>query len=158
MFFVRFSVAEVLLVSTVAVEGCAVVMAVSRWPASVVAEVSLVSKPPCRCVLCAKFFALWCCRHRVGAKKFAQCAHNIPISAFLGVLGEFFRGSAAGGAVLGEHFRARRRHSVSTAHRHRAQADAVTARTAGPIRPLKRGDQGPYDGITAKRSVVIIAQ
>ena len=91
-------------------------------------------------------------------EKFAQRAHNTPISAFLGVLGEFFRGSAAVGAVLGELFRARRRHSVSTAHRHRAQVDAVSARTAGPIRPLKRGDQGPYDGITAKRSVVIIAQ
>ena len=172
LFFVCFLVAEVLSVSMVAVQGRAVVMAVSRWPASVVAEVSLVSKPPCRCVLCAKFFALWCCHHRVGAKKFAQRAHNTPISAFLGVLGEFFRGSAAGGAalgelfrgsaaggaVLGELFRARRRHSVSTAHRYRAHADAVSARTAGPIRPLKRGDQGPYDGVTAKRSVVIIAQ
>ena len=84
MFFVRFSVAEVLSVSTVVVEGRAVVMAVSRWPASVVAEVlsvsavvvegravvmvvscgpasvvavvSWVSKSLCHCVLSAKKF------------------------------------------------------------------------------------------------------
>ena len=43
VFFVRFSVAEVSPVSTVAVHGRAVVMAVSRWPASVVAEASSVS-------------------------------------------------------------------------------------------------------------------
>ena len=42
------------------------------------------------------------------AKKFAQRAENTPILAFLGLLGEFFRGSAAGGAVLGEFFRAYR--------------------------------------------------
>ena len=56
--FVRFSVAEVLGVSTVAVEGRAVVMVVSCWPASVAAEVSLVSKSPCGCAMCAKKFAL----------------------------------------------------------------------------------------------------
>ena len=44
----------------------------------------------------------------VSAKKFALCAHNTPNSAFLRVLGEFFRGRAAGGAVLGEFFRANR--------------------------------------------------
>ena len=54
VFFVRFSVAEVLSVSTVAVHGRAVVMVVSRWPVSVVAEVSLVSKSPRGCVLRAK--------------------------------------------------------------------------------------------------------
>ena len=58
VYFVCFSVAEVLWVSTVAVEGRAVVMVVSCWPASVAAEVSLVSKPPCRSALCAKKFAL----------------------------------------------------------------------------------------------------
>ena len=42
----------------------------------------------------------------VNAKKFAQCAQNTPNSAFLCLLGEFFRGKAAGGAVLGEFFRA----------------------------------------------------
>ena len=39
------------------------------------------------------------------AKKFAQRAENTPILVFLGLLGEFFRGSAAVGAVLGEQFR-----------------------------------------------------
>ena len=57
VFFVRFSVAEVLSVSTVAVDGRAVVMAVSRWPVSVVAEVLLVSMSPRGCVPCAKEFA-----------------------------------------------------------------------------------------------------
>ena len=65
VYFVRFSVEEVLSVSMVAVEGRAVVMAVSRWPASAAAVVSLVSKPPCHCALCAKKFAL---RHRVAVK------------------------------------------------------------------------------------------
>ena len=50
---VRFSVAEVTVVSTGAVQGCAVVMGVSCWSASVAAEVSLVSKSPRGCVLCA---------------------------------------------------------------------------------------------------------
>ena len=45
--------------------------------------------------------------HRESAKKFALRAHNGPKSAFSGVLGEFFCGNAAGGAVLGELFRAR---------------------------------------------------
>ena len=43
--------------------------------------------------------------HRESAKKFAQRAQNTPNSAFLRLLGEFFRGKAAGGAVLGEFFR-----------------------------------------------------
>ena len=41
----------------------------------------------------------------VSAKKFAQRTKNGPKSAFSGVLGEFFRGNAAGGGVLGEVFR-----------------------------------------------------
>ncbi len=45
---------------------------------------------------------------RESAKKFAPRAHNTPNSAFLRVLGEFFRGRAAVGAVLGEFFRAKR--------------------------------------------------
>ena len=40
------------------------------------------------------------------AKKFALHAQNTPKSALLRLLGEFFRGRAAGGAVLGEFFRA----------------------------------------------------
>ena len=58
VYFVRFSVASVLSVSMVAVEGRAVVMAVSRWPAPAAAVVPVVtSLPRCR-VLCAKKFAL----------------------------------------------------------------------------------------------------
>ena len=41
----------------------------------------------------------------VSAKKFALRAQNTPNSAFLRLLGEFFRGNAAGGAALGELFR-----------------------------------------------------
>ena len=44
----------------------------------------------------------------VSAKKFALHAQNTPKSAFLRVLGEFFRGRVAGGVVLGEFFRANR--------------------------------------------------
>ena len=57
VFFVRLSVAEVSPVSTLAVQGRAVVMAVSRWPASAAAEVSLVSTSPRGDVLCANKFA-----------------------------------------------------------------------------------------------------
>ena len=42
---------------------------------------------------------------RESAKKFAPLAQNGPNSAFLRVLGELFRGRAAGGAVPGEFFR-----------------------------------------------------
>ena len=45
-FLLCFSVAEVSWVSTVAVQGCAVVTAVSCWPASVAAVVSLFAKSP----------------------------------------------------------------------------------------------------------------
>ena len=44
----------------------------------------------------------------VSAKKFPLHARNTPKSAFLRLLGELFRGSASGGAVLGEFFRANR--------------------------------------------------
>ena len=54
----RFSVAVVMAVSMVAVLGRAVVMVVSCWPVSVVAEVSLVSTSPRHSCLCAKKFAL----------------------------------------------------------------------------------------------------
>ena len=92
MFFVRFLVAKVSPVSMVAVQGCAVVMAVSCWPASAVAEVPPVSTPPRGCVLRANLFALRGPMVCVSAKKFAQWAENTPISAFLGLLGELFRG------------------------------------------------------------------
>ena len=47
VFFVRFSVAEALSVSTVAVHGRAMVMVVSRWPASVPVEGARVSYVHC---------------------------------------------------------------------------------------------------------------
>ena len=49
--------AEVLSVSTVAVQGRAEVLAVSCWPAVAVAEVAVVAPSPRRCALCAKEFA-----------------------------------------------------------------------------------------------------
>ena len=91
VFLARFSLALVLSVSTGVVQGRALVMVVSRWPVSVVVEVSLVSPSPPQCVLCAK--------------KFALRAQNTPKSAFLRLLGEFFCGNDAEGAVLGEVFR-----------------------------------------------------
>ena len=76
VFLVQFSGAEVMVVSMVAVQGRAVVLLVSTSP---------------------------CCRASC-AKKFALHAQNTPKPAFLRLLGEFFRGYAAGGAVLGEFF------------------------------------------------------
>ena len=67
-------------------------MAVSYWATSAVAVALLVTVSPCRCVLCAKKFALRGPMVGVSAKKFAQRAENTPISAFLGLLGELFRG------------------------------------------------------------------
>ena len=90
-FWVRFSVAEVMVVSMVAVLRRALVMVVSRWPASAVAEVSLVSTSPCHSCLCAK--------------KFALRTKNGPQSAVYGALGEVFRGTAAERSVPGEVFR-----------------------------------------------------
>ena len=88
---VRFSVAEVMLVS--------------RWSAAAVAEVSLVSTSPRHSSLCAKKFALLGPMVGASAKKFALRAKNGQKLAVYGVLGELFRGNAAGGAVLGEFFR-----------------------------------------------------
>ena len=83
----------------------ALVMAVSRWPASVAAEVLLVSKSARGCVLCAKKFALLGLLVGVSAKKFALRTKNGPKLAFYGVLGELFRENTAGWVVLGELFR-----------------------------------------------------
>jgi len=91
LYFVHFSVAVVSAVSTVAVQGRAVVPAVSCWPASVAAEVLLVSKLARGRVLCAK--------------KFAQRTKNDPKLAFCGVQGELFRENTAGGVVPGEVYR-----------------------------------------------------
>ena len=62
------------------------------------------TSPSCR-ASCAKKFALLGLMVGVSAKKFALHAQNTPKSAFLRLLGELFRGNAAGGAVLGEFFR-----------------------------------------------------
>ena len=105
MFLARFSVAMVLSVSMGVVHGRALVMVVSRWPASVVVEVSLVSPSPPQCVLYAKKFALRGPVVGVSAKKFALHAQNTPKSAFLRLQGELFRGWGVGGGVLGEFFR-----------------------------------------------------
>ena len=56
-------------------------------------------------VPCAKKFSLLGLMVGVSAKKFAQRTKNGPKSASCGVLGEFFRGNAAGGGVQGEFFR-----------------------------------------------------
>ena len=102
MYLACFLVAVVMAVSRVPCWGRAVVMVVSRWPASVGAVVLLVSMSPRRRILCAKKFALRGPIVGESAKKFAQCAENTQISAFLGLLGEFFRGWAAGSPLLGE--------------------------------------------------------
>ena len=105
VFLARFSAALALSVSMVAVQGRALVMVVSRWPVSVVVEVSLVASSPRACVLCAKKFALRGLMVGASAKKFALQAQNGRKMLFSGALGEFFRGRADEGAVLGEVFR-----------------------------------------------------
>ena len=64
----------------------------------------LVSKPPRRCALCAKKFALRGPIVGESAKKFALRAENTLISAFLGLLGELFRARVVGIPMLGEFF------------------------------------------------------
>ena len=56
----------------------------------------------------AKKFALLGLMVGASAKKFALQAKNGRKTLFSGALGEFFRGSAGGGAVPGEFFRANR--------------------------------------------------
>ena len=92
VFLARFSAALALSVSMVAVQGRALVMVVSRWPASVAVEVSLVASSPRGCVPCAKKFALLGLMVCVSAKKFALQAQNGRKTLFSGALGEFFRG------------------------------------------------------------------
>ena len=87
----RFSVASVLSVSTVAVQGRAVVM--------------VVSSPPRHSCPCTKKFALPGLMVGVSENKFALHAHIGPILVFSGVLGEVFCGNAGEGAPLGEFFR-----------------------------------------------------
>ena len=119
-FLLRFLGAEVMPVSMVAVEGRAVVMVVSRWPISVVVAVLLVSKSARGCVLCAKKFALLGpvrTRARKSSPSVLRKAKNWRFMACWAsffaqmtlegpLLGEFFRGNAAGGGVPGDFFRA----------------------------------------------------
>ena len=71
----------------VAVQGRAVVTVVSRWPASVVAVVLLVSISPRRRVRCAKKFTLHGLIVGLCAKKFALRARNTPNLTFFEVAG-----------------------------------------------------------------------
>ena len=93
--------AEVSLVSTVAVQGCAVAMGVSCWPAPVTAVVAVVASSPRRHVWCAKKFAQHGLNAGVSAKKFAQRTKNAPKMACYGLPGELFRGTPLLGAFLG---------------------------------------------------------
>ena len=90
MFVACFSVAEVSLVSMVAVQGCAVVMAVSCWPASAVAEVPPVSTPPRGCVLRANLFALRGPMVCVSAKKLVSALKMAENRRFCACWASFF--------------------------------------------------------------------
>ena len=87
---VRFSVAVVLLVSMVAVQGRAVVMGVSCWPAAAVAVVAVVAPSRRHRLLCAKKFALLGLMVGECVNRFAQRTREGLKSVFCGVLGEFF--------------------------------------------------------------------
>ena len=76
LFLAHISAAEVMAVSRVAVLGRALVMVVSHWSASVVAEVSLVSTSSRHSCLYAKKFALLGPMVGASAKKFAQRTKN----------------------------------------------------------------------------------
>ena len=100
----------------------------------------LVSTSPCCRALCAMFFSLLglVC---ASVKKFAQRRKNDHKLAFYGLLGEFFRGNAAGGAVLGEFCRGP---AVLGSHRASCVAplvfwapDGPTAVCAGGRRPAR---------------------
>ena len=83
MFVACFSVAGVSLVSMVAVQGCAVVMAVSYWATSAVAVALLVTVSPRGCVLRANLFALRGPMVGASAKKFARRAENPQFRRFM---------------------------------------------------------------------------
>ena len=142
VFLARFSLALVLPVSMRVVHGRALVMVVSRWPVSVVAEVSLVSPSPPQCVLYAKKFALRGLVVGVSAKKFALRAHNGPKLVFSGVLGELFRGCGVGGGVPGELFRACQ--PVTATGRGPPLPAGPTARPCGASGTLHIGNDGAF--------------
>ena len=70
----------------------------------------------------------------VNAKKFAQHAQNAPKSAFLRLLGEFFRENAAGVPLLGELCRARGRMRLVLGVCCRAQGAGVFFCVTGVLR------------------------
>ena len=115
-YLARISVALVLSVSMSVVQGRALVMVVSRWSASVAAEVSLVSTSPRHSCLCAK--------------KFALRTKNGPKLAVYGVLGELCRENTAGGVAPGELFRG------TAAER---SVPGESCRTTSQVRPLLGG-------------------
>ena len=113
-YLARISVALVLSVSMSVVQGRALVMVVSRWSASVAAEVSLVSTSPRHSCLCAKKFALRGPVVGVSAKKFALLGPMVGASAKTPLEGsrraKFFaeqsrnsRGTERAGRVLSHH-------------------------------------------------------
>ena len=87
---VQFPGAKVSLVSMVAVRG-------EHWCCG-------FQSPASECTV-RDFFRPARPRVRSSAKKFSQHAPKSQKSVFYGVLGELFRGNAAGGGVLGEFFR-----------------------------------------------------
>ena len=147
VFLARFSLALVLPVSMGVVHGRALVMVVSRWPVSVVAEVWVVSPSPPQCVLSAKKFALRGLVVGVSAKKFALHAQNTPKSAFLRLLGELFRGWGVGGGVLGELFRACRPATATSPGP--PLPTGPTARPCGASGTLHIGDGGGFAALGA---------
>ena len=94
MLLARFSLALVLPVSMVAIQGRALVMVVAMVAVQGRAVVLSVSKSPSCRVSCAK--------------KFALHAQNTPKSAFLRVLGEFFAEELLEGSCGASFFRANR--------------------------------------------------
>lgn len=111
----------VMAVSLVSSGRRAVVSSVSTTCSRRRAVVSSVSRGQCECVVMASNILISSsCRagrekvrpaalfQHESAKKFALRAQNTPNSVFLCLRGEFFRGSAVVGAVLGELFRANR--------------------------------------------------
>ena len=96
------------------------------------------------------------------AKKFALLDHNTPNSAFLRLLGEFFRGNAAGGAALGELCRAnwpcaglgysaaRFRLAAVGGLRHAKLPNGVSELWMASFPPIGGGDLAVFGGVVAK--------
>ena len=115
----------VLAVSLVSTGRRVVVSAVSEGVDGRHAEVSVVSTSLRRRGLCAK--------------KFALRAQNTPNSAFLPLLGEFFRENDAGVRLLGELFRAGARNAYCWANCVApSAAESSSLGLARPVEPVLR--------------------